>query len=213
MPYLSIIVIILLAAVVIKLVLNKAKQRNIHSMIEQSTYAEHELDEHMDDGIIAVRKCSSDSAPVEHKINTRTPSPKSSSSNGIDMLYVMSKENKLFTGYELLQALLSSGLRFGEMNIFHHYREADTQEGILFSLASATEPGVFDMLNMGTFSCRGLTLFMRKSDDAYDNKARYDLMLKSAQHLSEDLDGILLDASKQPLLPGSSIEKSEQSAA
>jgi cell division protein ZipA len=116
------------------------------------------------------------------------------------LLHVMAKKKAIFSGYELLQVLLAVGLRFGNMNIFHYYREiSDGQEEVLFSLASATEPGVFDIRNMSAFSCLGLTLFMKKTGDETVDKARYDLMLQTASHLTEDLDGVLLDAKKDLL--------------
>jgi cell division protein ZipA len=118
----------------------------------------------------------------------------------IQVLYVMAKQKASFAGYELLQVLLAVGLRFGQMNIFHYYRQSDIQEEALFSLVSATEPGTFDIRNMGGFSCVGLTLFMKKTGDAQEDQTRFNLMLQTANHLAEDLDGILLNARKEPLV-------------
>lgn len=149
---------------------------------------------------------------INESHDTANIPPEINETKKIIALHVMTREEKVFAGYELLQALLSSGLRFGEMNIFHYYGDAGELESrqsiqnILFSLASATEPGVFDMVNMGAFSCKGLTLFMQKSEDADDNKKRYDLMLKTARHLSEDLDGLLLNDQRQPI-PESDFSK------
>lgn len=227
MQYLSVIIIVLACAIIIKLLIGKVKQRTSQKTFEEiSPSIGNGLDDYMDDGIVAVRK------PLVETDFPQTANPVSerhthcmdnnvsdssyegkSNSSGISVMHIMAQQNKLFAGYELLQAILSSGLRFGEMNIFHRYREPNTQKGILFSLASATEPGVFDMLNMGAFSCKGLTLFMRKSEDEHDNRTRYDLMLSTAQHLAEDLDGMLLDESRNllSLSSANSQEKSEVS--
>lgn len=134
--------------------------------------------------------------PVE-KITEQIETAEVEQSTDVVILHVMAKEGKQFAGYELLQALLSSGMRFGKMNIFHRYRESNTHEDILFSLASATEPGVFDMMNMGAFSCKGLTLFMTKTQEHQSNNERYQLMLSTARHLSEDLQGVLLNSRRE----------------
>lgn len=139
---------------------------------------------------------------TQEKIQDNKKSKNDASVNDVPrilILHIMSKENVIFSGYELLQILLSVGLRFGKGNIFHYYREPNEQKDIMFSLASATEPGVFDIHNMGSCSCLGLTLFMQTSKNDYDEDARYDLMLQTAHHLAEDLGGIVLDAKRKPL--------------
>ena len=115
------------------------------------------------------------------------------------IFHVMTKEGRFFVGYELLQALLAGGMRFGDMNIFHRYQDPTGRGPLLFSLASATEPGTFDMQNIGAFSGRGLTFFLRKSGNPTIDQERMELMLHTAMQLAEDLDGILLDDKREPL--------------
>lgn len=114
------------------------------------------------------------------------------------VIYVMAKKNRQFVGYELLQALSSSGVCFGDMNIFHRHEKMNGEGKVLFSLASATEPGTFDMQDMGALSCTGLTLFSQLNGDLTDMD-NFDLMLSAATQLEEDLDGILLDEYRKPL--------------
>lgn len=120
-------------------------------------------------------------APVAIKKKTEAPQ--------VITVNLIAKEGE-FVGYELLQALLSNGLRFGKMKIFH-------REG-LFSLASMIKPGTFDMQKMGSFSTRGLTLFTVLNDVADPLKA-FDSMLETAYALMEDLGGELLNAQREPL--------------
>lgn len=108
----------------------------------------------------------------------------------------MAKPNDTFASYDLLQAISATGLQFGEMNIFHYYKSPTTKKTPLFSLASATEPGVFDFDRIGDFSCRGLTLFMNLYN-AGDPQVVFELMLKTAEQLAEDLDGELRAGPKQ----------------
>lgn len=115
------------------------------------------------------------------------------------VFYLLAPTDRPFVGYELLQALLSANLRFGEKRIFHCYEplEGDSHK-ILFSVASAVEPGIFDIANIGGFSCPGLCLFM--APDKVDNPADVlELMLDTAQQLAEDLDGQLCNEKREPL--------------
>lgn len=128
------------------------------------------------------------------------------------MVHVFAKDNKQFVGYELLQAILAAGLRFGEMDIFHRYQSLSGKGPILFSLACATEPGTFEMQKMGGFSCSGLSLFLRLSNNPTIDNERFELLLETAEQLKDDLDGELrshdyttlsarqIDAYKQQIL-------------
>lgn len=119
-------------------------------------------------------------------------------------IFILANGNKNFSGYELLQSLLSSGLRFGEMNIFHRHEETNGKGRILFSLASATEPGTFNIQNMGSFSGRGLCMFMKLLGTDRDNEA-FDLFIKTAQKLADELNGSIYDDSRHPLTKDSLV--------
>lgn len=114
------------------------------------------------------------------------------------VVHIMAQPGQQFIGYDLLQALLAANLRYGDMSIFHRYQDADRGGKIMFSLASATEPGIFDMNKMGVFACKGLSLFMQL-DQPFHNLAALELFLMTAQQLTEDLDGVLQDAKRREL--------------
>jgi cell division protein ZipA len=105
-------------------------------------------------------------------------------------IYVMAPEGKSFGGYDLLQTILAYDMQYGEMQIFHRYVDNKAKTDLLFSLVSATEPGDFDLQEMGSFSCRGLILFMDVSKLEHPHQV-FELMLETANHLAEDLDGEL----------------------
>lgn len=115
------------------------------------------------------------------------------------MMFLLAKDNKQFAGYELLQTVLASGLRFGEGHLFHRHREANGQGPVLCSLAAATATGVFDLQNIGAFSVRGLCLFMNASQNPDIDAERFSVMLETARQLAEGLDAHLLDAERKPL--------------
>lgn len=114
------------------------------------------------------------------------------------VINIIAKGNNRFVGYELLQALLGVGLRFGEMSIFHKHQQPNGKGKILYSLAGATEPGTFDMNKMGAFSSNGLTLFMQLIDADHNEETLQD-MVDTAKELAEDLDGNVYDAQRKPL--------------
>lgn len=173
-----------------------------------------------DDEIIAVRKIETSSA---EPVDTSKQTAKADESNrAVYVLHVMAKPEKTFKGYELLQALLSQGLRFGEMSIFHRYQQTNGKGPVLFSLTSAVEPGTFDIHNMGRCSSPGLTLFMASSCRSQSDLERFDLMHQTASNLAKELNGECLDKQrrtvtakvveqyKQKILCAESIDNSEE---
>lgn len=167
------------------------------SQINDKEPALGNVDTLFEDDIVAVRKKtlsetenlneSFDKSPKEHS-NAVCQSAKT-----VTAIHVMAKKDHKFSGHLLLQTLLSHQLRFGEMNIFHRYQGDNGQGPVMFSLASATEPGTFDINNMGAFPGKGLTLFMRLSGNQTIDKERFDLMTKTARSLAEKLGGQLYD--------------------
>jgi len=106
------------------------------------------------------------------------------------ILSVIAKQNDHFASYDLLQAISSVGMQFGAMNIFHYYQQTPEKKYTLFSLASATSPGDFDLDKIGDFSCSGLFLFLRLNSVPNPSYA-FKLMLAAAEQLADDLDGEL----------------------
>ena len=134
-------------------------------------------------------------------IVTTDPKPKPAKPNLAQefiVLYVLAKPGHPFVGYELLQSLTALNLRYGKMNIFHRYETADdTESTVFFSVASAVEPGIFDLDNIGALACPGLTFFMSNQVDSAD--AVFELMLETAEQLADDLNGIVCNSQREPL--------------
>jgi len=135
-----------------------------------------------------------ESIPLGPKIESQ----KALDSSGSDvvMLHVMAPLGTEYSGYGLLQSLLSNGLRYGDMKIFHRYQNASGQGLILFSLASAQKPGTFELSEMGHYACPGLTLFMhlpKPFEGGPSLPAIFETMWESAQQLCDDLGGEIWD--------------------
>ncbi len=113
------------------------------------------------------------------------------------IISVVAKPGQPFASYDLLQAISATGMQFGAMNIFHYYCPSSMEKKPLFSLASATEPGEFDLNQMGNFSCNGLTLFMDVRQVS-DKRKAFTLMVEAAEQLAEDLHGELRAGTRNP---------------
>ena len=113
-------------------------------------------------------------------------------------VFIEASQNKPYTGYELLQSILTSGLRYGKQGVFHFYPQHNDQQTVWFSLASAVEPGVFDLPKMGGFSTPALTLYMN-AKQVDDPVMIFEKMLSVANELVDNLGGRVL-TSKQELV-------------
>ncbi len=114
------------------------------------------------------------------------------------VLGLIADNNHPYAGYELLQSLLSAGLRFGDQQIFHRHETQHGRGEILFSCASATQPGTFELNKMGGFSTPALTLFLNLSKTK-DTGLALDAMLDTARQITEDLGGVVFDDERQIL--------------
>ena len=111
---------------------------------------------------------------------------------------IIARSEDGFVGEKLLHCMLSRGLRFGDMNIFHRHKNTSGSGGVQFSLANAVKPGTFDLDDMSSFQTRGVTMFMMLPGPKQPLKS-YKLMLDTAQHLASELNGQLVDSSRSAL--------------
>ena len=77
------------------------------------------------------------------------------------MFHLIARRPDRFDGQAMLRLLLESGLRYGDMHIFHRHRETAGQERLEFSVANAVEPGTFDIDTMEEEQFAGITFFMK----------------------------------------------------
>lgn len=106
-------------------------------------------------------------------------------------------EEQAFNGEDLLRAILSYGLRFGEMAIFHRHEQPTGQGRILFSMAKAVEPGIFDLEAMTGETIPGVSFFL--SLPGVNSIQAYDIMVDTVKRLAIDMQGRMLDEQQQPL--------------
>ena len=112
------------------------------------------------------------------------------------VIYVLALDEP-FLGQALVDTLLDSGMTFGEMDIYHQLDDSATQ---LFSLASAVEPGTFNLSSIDQFSTPGVSLFMRVHELAAPLQV-LDAMLSVANSIAQELNGEVRDETRSVMTP------------
>ncbi len=107
------------------------------------------------------------------------------------VIHVMGGEQRL-AGQPLLRAILASGLRFGEYNIFHRYESGAHDAPAMFSMANAVEPGIFDVDAMEQQSYIGVSFFLMLPGPSNSRQA-LDAMVEVARRVATELGGELHD--------------------
>jgi len=98
--------------------------------------------------------------------------------------------NWAFTGAQLQEIFSIIGLEYGDMRIYHYYPDDSKQR--LFSVASTKEPGCFDFDQPGSYSTKGISLFMLLPGPL-DGKLAFDILYGVAAELANTLGGRLCD--------------------
>ena len=131
-------------------------------------------------------------APVSHTTAHNAENSTPPEYSEVLVINVVAKPDREFYGVDLLQALLGSGMRFGDMSIFHRHFDQDPSSPVLFSVANMVNPGTFDLNQINDFATRGVCFFMTLPNVANSMQA-FDRMLDVAQQLRIALDGDLKD--------------------
>lgn len=167
------------------------KQKNIAPSLQMpTTQPTYHYDKNHSNGDALLNANNTEKKPLSNI----TSQPKSihSQADCVIILYLMAPESSAYAGYELLQALLSAGLRYGKQRIFNRHEQKDGRGDVLFNCASAIAPGTFDLTKMGAFSCKGLCLFFTTSS-VPDPLSTFDCLLETIDQLVEDIGGQVLD--------------------
>ncbi len=125
---------------------------------------------------------------------TATPEAKQQSAelSEVIVINVMAKKGRVFAGNDLLHLLITTGLKFGDMSIFHKRLSNAAQGPIIFSIANILNPGTFDLNNMEAFTTLGVSLFL-PLPSPINNIDAFEQMLEVAQQIRDALGGELKD--------------------
>jgi cell division protein ZipA len=104
---------------------------------------------------------------------------------------ILSRGATPFRAEDLVLALREAGLRHGKFGIFHSY-VSDTEETPVFSVASLTEPGSFDLTRLHTDVYPGVSLFLGLPGPV-EGVSAFESMVNAARAVAKRLDGNLVD--------------------
>ena len=112
------------------------------------------------------------------------------------IINICAEGDRQFRGPEVLRVIEGSGMRYGDLRVFHGPDSDDGEP--LFSIANIVKPGVFDLENMQSFQTRGLTMYMnvprcKKPGDVF---ARMSYV---ANKIATNLGGEMRDQNNNPL--------------
>ncbi len=110
------------------------------------------------------------------------------------VIYVMARGQGELRCSGVNRVLTRAGCVLDERGVF---RMKDADQNGIFAVVNAFEPGTFDQGRIDMGHTRGLVFFMEVRN--WQDKQRFDTMLKCARQLARELDGELLDDKREPL--------------
>ena len=116
------------------------------------------------------------------------------------ILTIRSKSGWPMPGHMLQAILTAQRFIFGKQKLYHRHVADDVTKPILFSAASMTEPGFFNIENMSSQDFKGLVIYMG-IPCAVDALYVFEQMLITAKALAQMLKAELYDEKRQPLTP------------
>jgi cell division protein ZipA len=108
---------------------------------------------------------------------------------------VMAREGTMFSGRSIKMVLESLDLHFGDMQIYHR-QVPGLRSQTLFSVANILDPGTLKPDSFATMKTPGLLLFSRLPGPV-NGLTVFDDLLDCAQKMTDKLDGVLSDESRQ----------------
>lgn len=116
------------------------------------------------------------------------------------VINVTAPQGRVFAGEDLMHVLITAGLKFGDMNIFHQRLTNNSKSPIVFSVANILNPGTFDLNNMAEFSTMGISLFL-PLPSVTNNLQAFEQMLSVAEQVRSALSGELRDDARNGMTP------------
>lgn len=130
--------------------------------------------------------------PPDHQGSTPSPrAPATVLPEKIVTIRILSRAGAPFRAEDLLLALREAGLRHGRFGIFHA-QVSDADDTPVFSVASLTEPGSFDLTRVHTDVYQGVSLFLGLPGPV-EGVTAFESMVNAARAVAKRLDGNLVD--------------------
>jgi cell division protein ZipA len=113
-------------------------------------------------------------------------------------LYIAARAGEKLRGPDIIVAAEKAGLVYGHMNVFHRLVEGHPERGPVFSVANILKPGSFDMATIQSMETPAIAFFLTLPAPVPALDA-WETMLPTAKRISELLDGVVLDESRNAL--------------
>lgn len=110
---------------------------------------------------------------------------------------IMARENEVFTGRSIKATLESLDLHFGDLQLYHR-NVPGLRKQTLFSVANIVDPGTLNPSDFATMTTPGLLVFSRLPGPL-NGLTLLDELLILAQKMTDKLDGVLSDESREPV--------------
>ena len=123
---------------------------------------------------------------VREKLSERPPASE------VIVINVLARKGENFDGPGLYQFLMTSGMSYGDMGIFHRFTHSDGSGKVLFSMANGVEPGSFNIDKLEETQTPIVSFFMGMPGPEKPMQA-FTLMEETAQRMALDLGGELKD--------------------
>ncbi|MGF1805942.1 cell division protein ZipA [Aliivibrio sifiae] len=155
---------------------------------------------------VASQKETPQPLQIEEPIITPEPiitiieEPEQEPEEDVIVINVHGMGSERFNGNRLFNSLEQNGLVFGDMGIYHRHSDLSGSGKVLFSTANMVAPGHFQVPEGDEFSTPGISFFLPLPcyGDAEHN---FKLMLQTAQLVSSELGGNILDEKRDMLTP------------
>jgi len=136
--------------------------------------------------------------PVQEKVGERLADRPAAQE--IFVINVIKESEPMLQGAELNHIFKVCDMRFGEMDIFHRFEQANAQGKIQFSVVNAVAPGKFDLNTIDEIETPGISLFMSLPGPENPMEA-FDAMAEVALVFSRNFNANLYDESHSDLTP------------
>ncbi|MDD9154820.1 cell division protein ZipA [Aliivibrio sp. S4TY2] len=136
--------------------------------------------------------------PIQEPIQEPEPEPEVKEDAIIINVHGMGSER--FNGSRLFNSLEQNGLVFGDMAIYHRHSDLSGAGKVLFSVANMVSPGHFQVSEGEEFSTPGISFFLPLPCHG-EAEHNFKLMLQTAQLVSSELGGNILDEKRDMLTP------------
>ncbi|WP_299687215.1 cell division protein ZipA [uncultured Vibrio sp.] len=105
-----------------------------------------------------------------------------------------------FVGTQLFRSMENNGLTYGEMSIYHCFAQSTNTPKVIFSVANMMQPGTLEHDDPASFTTKGISFFMTLPCYGQADQ-NFNVMLRTAQKIADDMGGNVLDESRNLMTP------------